>query len=274
MGGVETRRQKKPPWLSQRLGVWRLYVLRAETHSDEPRRDALQERPAVDELENPRRLDVGAAKDALDHVILDCNLHPLCRAGGKFAAPLHASEFVVIRRSRAQWSGKNIGGGDRILNRQTDAHAPNRRHRMGRIADAKQSWPPPTLEAIHYHREQLNLLPIGDLFHTVAQKGSQLGKMRAKDGQAAGAKLLIAALGNDEGALPVRAAVQHYQEFAGINAAQRNRRIALSARNTHPEDIHGRAEIDDFEAGFLTKDGMAAICGNGETGANFELALC
>src|SRR5712664_3935625 len=183
MGGVETRRQKKPPWLSQSLGVGRLYGLRAETHSDEPRRDALQERPAVDELENPGRLDVCAAKDALDHVILDCNLHPLCRAGGELAAPLHAGEFVVIRRSRAQWSGKNIGGGDRILNRQIDAHAANRRHRMGRVADAKQSWAPPTLEAIHYHREQLNLLPIGDLFHTVAQKGSSSARCARKAGK-------------------------------------------------------------------------------------------
>src|SRR5260370_13107921 len=50
------------PRLSQRLGVWRLYVLRAETHADEPRRDARQERPTVDELENPGRLAVGAAK--------------------------------------------------------------------------------------------------------------------------------------------------------------------------------------------------------------------
>src|SRR5260370_1109124 len=190
-------------------------MLRAETHSDEPRRDALQERPAVDELENPRRLDVVAAKDALDHVILDCNLHPLCRAGGEFAAPLRGGEVVVMCGWGGQWSGKNIGGGDRILNRQIDAHAANRRHRMGRVADAKQSWAPPTLEAIHYHREQLNLLPIGDLFHTVAQKGSQLGKMRAKGGQAAGAKLLIAALGNDEGALPVRAAVEDLPGFAG-----------------------------------------------------------
>ncbi len=97
--------------------------------------------------------------------------------------------------------------------------------------------------------------------------------MCAERGQAARAKLVIAAFGNDEGALPVRAAVEHGQEFAGVNAAQCHRRIALSARNVHPQDVHGRAEIDGFQAGFLTNDGMAAVRGNSETGMNLKLAL-
>src|SRR5260370_30503958 len=93
--------RKSASRLSQCLGVWRLCMLGTETHADDSRGDALQERPAVHELENPGRLDTRAAEDALDNIILDGDLHPLCRARGDFAALLHAGEFAVARRAGA-----------------------------------------------------------------------------------------------------------------------------------------------------------------------------
>src|SRR5260370_19530847 len=109
-----------------------------------------------------------------------------------------------------------------MLNCQIDAHAGDRRHRMGRVTDAKQAWPPPTLEAIHHHCEQLDLLPVGELFDTVVQKGSQLCKLRTKRGQAARAELVIAAFWNDEGALPVHPAYDFTAKSAGFPHATRN----------------------------------------------------
>lgn len=44
-------------------------------------------------------------------------------------------------------------------------------------------------------------------------------------------------------------------------------------RDSHPEDVDGRAEIDDFEAGFFSDDGMAAVGADGESGAEFLLAI-
>src|SRR5260370_35717954 len=122
-------------------------MLGTETHADESRGDALQERPAVEELENPRRFDAGAAEDALDDIILDGDLHPLCRARGEFAALLPAGEFVVACRGHADRFGENISGGDGILNCQVDAHAPHRRQPMGRCTAATPAWPTPALEA-------------------------------------------------------------------------------------------------------------------------------
>src|SRR5260370_12273400 len=116
---------------------------------------------------------------------------------------------------------------------------------MGRRTDAKQAWPPPTLEAIHHHCEQLDLLPVGELFDTVVQEGSQLCKLSTKRGQAARAELVIAAFGNDEGALPVSAAGGHHSESSRVPAGYRYRRVAPCARHRPPTTQHVRTATDD-----------------------------
>jgi len=131
------------------VDIRRSYVLRAETNANQSRGDALQERPAVNKLEKPRRLDTRTAEHTLDHVVLNENLHALCGARGEFAPILHRGKVVVICRERLQRLSENVGGGDGILNGQIYADAANRRHRMSRIADAQEAGPPPSFKAIH-----------------------------------------------------------------------------------------------------------------------------
>jgi hypothetical protein len=96
--------------------IWSLYVLGAETNADEPRGDALQKRPTVDELENPGRLNARTAEHPRDDIVLNENLHPLCGTRGEFAPLLYRGQLVIIRPLRLERLRENVGGGDSILN--------------------------------------------------------------------------------------------------------------------------------------------------------------
>ena len=49
--------------------------------------------------------------------------------------------------------------------------------------------------------------------------------------------------------------------------------IAGLAGDAHPEDVDGSAEVEDFEAGFFADDGTAAVGADGESGAEFLVAI-
>ncbi len=52
-----------------------------------------------------------------------------------------------------------IGGRHRILNREIDADAADRRHRMRGVADAKQPGTGPAVQPVDRHRQQLDVVP-------------------------------------------------------------------------------------------------------------------
>jgi hypothetical protein len=81
------------------------------------------------------------------------------------------------------------------------------------------------------------------------------------------------ALGDYVGALPVVFAVESDEDFASAETAESLGGIAGLARDAHPEDVDGGAEVDDFEAGFLADDGAAAVGADGESGAEFLFAI-
>ena len=54
------------------------HMLRAESEPEDPGRNATQDRPALQELQNPRnRKSFVAAKNFPDHIVLDQDLEPL-----------------------------------------------------------------------------------------------------------------------------------------------------------------------------------------------------
>ena len=85
---------------------------------------------------------------------------------------------------------------------------------MRRIADAKQSFAAPIAQTIDLHGEQFDLRPVVQLGHAVAQKSGEADNFILKLRQTARFDLVETALGNDEAALPVIAAVEQDEQLA------------------------------------------------------------
>src|SRR3954467_15315132 len=66
--------------------------------------------------------------------------------------------------------GETVRGRDRILDREVDPDAADRRHRVRGVADAQQAGPPPALQAVDRDRQELDVLPAADLADPVAQE--------------------------------------------------------------------------------------------------------
>jgi hypothetical protein len=68
---------------------------------------------------------------------LDQELEALRQTPRKIATYLYLAQMIIGEPAFAQRHTENIGGGDRVLNREVDADASHRGHRVRRIADAK-----------------------------------------------------------------------------------------------------------------------------------------
>ena len=81
------------------------------------------------------------AQHVADDALLHEELHRLHHLGRPFAPRLHLGKQLAGHAPLAQRLPENIGGGDRVLNGEIDADAADRRHGVGRIADAEQPRP-------------------------------------------------------------------------------------------------------------------------------------
>src|SRR5205807_1170100 len=72
-------------------------------------------------------------------------------------------------RSAPQGLGEKIRCRDRILNRDIDADASDRRHGVCRITDAQQSQTAPLPQPVHGDCQQLDLIPIAQLGNAARQ---------------------------------------------------------------------------------------------------------
>ena len=78
---------------------------------------------------------------------------------------LHLAQHLERNRPLLQRPGKNIGRGDCVLNGEIDADAADRRHGVGRVADAQQAGLIPALQPVDTHGQELHVVPGGDLLH-------------------------------------------------------------------------------------------------------------
>src|SRR6185437_13189968 len=102
------------------------------------------------------------------------------------------------------------------------------------------------------NRQQLYVVPAFDLGHPLANiEGRHLAHDLAEVVETAGLDLLDAAFRNDEGALPVIAAIQHHHHATALDVADNFVPVAFLARDTEPHHVHGRAKIVRLEAGLL-----------------------
>src|SRR5438093_504076 len=71
---------------------------------------------------------------------------------------------------------------------------------------------------------------------------------------------------HDQTALPVVASVDHDEDLPVVDPTQQLPRIARSARDAHPENIHRRAELDRRQSGGFAHGRISAIGANHEVG--------
>src|SRR5215510_13709573 len=99
-------------------------VLGADTEADEPAGDAAQARIAAEQARDEGgRHRRGRAEHRTDHPVLDRELDPLRDARGPLASPLDARQVVERHATLAKRPGQDVGGGDRVLDREVDADA-------------------------------------------------------------------------------------------------------------------------------------------------------
>ena len=155
-----------------------------------------------------------------------------------------------VSRSRPSRSGaaRMFAGGHRVLDGDVDADSADRRHGVRGVADAQHAGLPPLLQPVDADGQQLEIVDGRELVQPVGDLGRQAGDRGPDLLDALATHPLGRALGDDEGALPVVAAVEHHQDAAGIEAAQHLVRVARLVADAEPQHVHRRADILHLEA--------------------------
>jgi hypothetical protein len=84
--------------------------------------------------------------------------------GRQVAASLNASQQLftdgqIPCMCRAQYRTEDARSGNRVLNREINADASDRGHRMSGVADAEQAGETPAPEAVDLNRKKRDLIP-------------------------------------------------------------------------------------------------------------------
>ena len=227
---------------------------------------------ACDERQRRRR---PASQRAADHAILDQPLQPLGRARRKRTAALHGLEIVDRHLAAPQRFGQDVRRGHGILDREVDPDPTDRRHRVCRVADAEQSGPLPFPQPIDLHCQQLDGVPVLELADAIGEEWDDRGDRLTEPVNPiapVAAELLVAAFRDDEGALPVVAALQHHEHMTVADVSKHLRRIVRAARQAHPQHIDRHAEVIDDESRALPDDRGPSVRAHRERGSDVERA--
>ena len=150
-------------------------------------------------LKTERRLrPLAGLEDAADDPLLDRELQPLRELHRRGAPGLDRLKILVRRLARAERAGEPVGRGDRVLHRDIDPHAADRRHRMRGIADADEPGPRPFSQPIHRDAEQLDVVPGLQFADAAGQKRRHLDDPSAERLEALRLHPLDPALGDDD----------------------------------------------------------------------------
>jgi hypothetical protein len=87
------------------------------------------------------------------------------------------------------------------------------------------------------------------------------------------AQRLEAAFGDDEGALPIVAAIEHHEEAPRLDTAEHRGPVAFPLGKPEPKHVHRRAEILALEPGERAQRRVPAVGGDDKGGADFEQPL-
>jgi hypothetical protein len=145
---------------------------------------------------------------------------------------------------------------------------------IGDIACAASPRLRPLRQAIDGDRQQLDVVPRPDVFGDVRREhGTRVDDLRAELLDRPLAQRVGAALGDDECALPVVAAVDGDDEVAGRDASKAVVELGRIAPDAEPEHVDGRAEVLDGQAGAGPHGRVAAVAADREPGADLEVTV-
>ena len=130
---------------------------------------------------------------------------------------------------------------------------------MRGVADAQEPRPPPPFQAVDLHRQELDLLPIGELSDPIGERWQKARKRRAEGGKPGTLHRLRGVLGNHVAALPVRAPVDENQRSADVEPTHAGRRVVAPARKPEPQHVDGRAKAFDLKPGRAAHRGVPPI---------------
>lgn len=238
---------------------------------DEVSRHPVQPPRVGDELGQPfgplGMAERGAAvQQRLDDLGVRQTLEALGRDGRGHAAALYAADVLQPHGALAQRAHEVAGGSHRVLHREVDADAEDRRHGMGGVADAQQSRPVPAAQPVQPYVEQLDLVPRGDGVRPVGQPGDGLRELGHEAVHALGAAFGIGPLGDEPRDLPVVAAVDERAEEPLAQASHEAAGVVLVARQPEPPGVHRAREALQAELGQDPGEGSAAVTGHGQRG--------
>ena len=205
-----------------------------------------------------------------DHALLHDDLDALGDACREFAPLLHLRQHVLADRAVAQRLGQDVGGGDRVLHREVDADAAERRHGMRGVADAEQAQAVPARHAVDRDGQKLDLVPVGDLAGAVGERRHRACDVGAERRQALAVHLFDRALRNDVGALPIVAAVEHDEDAPGQEPAAGLDGVVGAPAQPEPQHVHRRAELLDFKPRLLANDRVAAVAADRRAARGFR----
>ena len=135
-------------------------MFRPKTDSDHPGGEGAEAGKGFKKFQSQRRRDeLRGIENALKQMLVQKDLNCLRQPGGPFAAQLNPVKVVFIDPARAQFFRQQVGGRDRVLNCEIDAHAANGGHRVRRVSDAKQAVPMPLGKVIDPDREEFEIVP-------------------------------------------------------------------------------------------------------------------
>ena len=100
---------------------------------------------------------------------------------GQETARLHGLEVRIGQPAFAQRRRQDVRGRDRILDREIDADAADRRHGVRGIADAEHAGPPPGLQAVDADGQQLQIVDARQLVHAIADERHQPQRSSARN---------------------------------------------------------------------------------------------
>src|SRR5208337_3751164 len=107
--------------------------------------------------------------------------------------------------------------------------------------------------------QQLDIVPVFQLFGARAQEESDTGNVFAKRRQTFLSNLFGTALPDHVGALPIVTTVNCHQNLSGADASESCVLVVWVTTEAHPEHVDGGAQIDDLKSGIVADDGVAAI---------------
>ena len=90
---------------------------------------------------------------------MDGLLRRLNHSGRKHSSLLDLFQQRIDVFAAGKWACEDVGGRDRILDGEIDAHSPDWGHGVRRITDRDQARTPPPFEPVERDGKQLDLVP-------------------------------------------------------------------------------------------------------------------